>query len=304
MWLYSSFYPFITISTIYLYKNMSLCVEVNWLNLCCLRHKKSMAKHHLYLIPFILLMLSCNAQTSVEEKPVTKTETADTTKVLSAVEQLYNSYKSQTGVSSSLGKVNEGSLKNGYPVPFSGKNFCYFDTTSYLNKRAFVNDKVKSALLQTYDSLDKCSDVYFGLMECSNEEGGKIWPHRTHQNGLSCDFMMPLLKNGIANTELNNLGAQHYLMNFSDDGIYEDNSEFSIDFNTMALHLLILQEMARKNHLVIDKVILKIALKDNLFATPNGKKLKESGIYFATKLSPLIDNLHDDHYHVDFKVTK
>ena len=266
--------------------------------------KNQMANYQLYFLPITLFILSCNAQSAPEIKSEVNTENTDTTKAISAVEQLYRAYENRSEESISMGKVNEGSLKNGYPVPFSGKNFCYFDTTSYLNKRGFVNGRVKSVLIQTYDSLDKCSNVYFGLMECSNEEGGKIWPHRTHQNGLSCDFMMPLLKNGQSSTELNNLGANHYLMDFNDDGIYDENADFSIDFNTMALHLLVLQEMAKKNHLAIDKVILKISLKDNLFATPNGKKLKESGIYFATNLSPLIDNLHDDHYHVDFALRK
>lgn len=69
----------------------------------------------------------------------------------------------------------------------------------------------------------------------------------------------------------------------------------------MALHILTLQEELKKNGYEIEKVILKINLKDDLFKTANGKKLKSSGIYFAQKLLTMIDNLHDDHYHIDFK---
>ena len=51
----------------------------------------------------------------------------------------------------------------------------------------------------------------------------------------------------------------------------------------------------------IQKVIIKVELKDELFEGEYGKKLKESGIYIVKSLSPTINALHDDHYHVDFK---
>jgi penicillin-insensitive murein DD-endopeptidase len=114
--------------------------------------------------------------------------------------------------------------------------------------------------------------------------------------------MSPLLKNGISCTDFNSIGLPHYLLDFDDNGIYKDDSTYSIDFNLMAKHLLELNTQAQKNGLKIEKVILKIALKDNLFATEYGQKLKASGVYFATNLSELIDNLHDDHYHVDFAI--
>ena len=51
-------------------------------------------------------------------------------------------------------------------------------------------------------------------------------------------------------------------------------------------------------------MIFKIELKDKLYATPNGQLLKKSGIYLAQQLTPLINGLHDDHYHVDFEEMK
>ena len=51
----------------------------------------------------------------------------------------------------------------------------------------------------------------------------------------------------------------------------------------------------------IKKVIIKIELKDELFSTPNGKKLKAKGIYVVKALTPLINGLHDDHFHIDFE---
>ncbi|WP_043023872.1 hypothetical protein [Fluviicola taffensis] len=86
--------------------------------------------------------------------------------------------------------------------------------------------------------------------------------------------------------------------------IGKEDTSYSIDFNLMAQHLLELNTQAKKNGLKIEKVILKIALKDDLFASEYRKKLKASGIYFAANLSELIDSLHDDHYHVDFGILK
>jgi len=52
-----------------------------------------------------------------------------------------------------------------------------------------------------------------------------------------------------------------------------------IDFDLKAKRILILEEQSRKNGLKIKKVIIKTELKDELFATPSGKKLKANGIY-------------------------
>ena len=57
---------------------------------------------------------------------------------------------------------------------------------------------------------------------------------------------------------------------------------------------------AYKKNMYVKKVIFKINLKDDLFKTKSGRKLKRKKIYFARKLPKIIDNLHDDHYHVDF----
>ena len=51
-------------------------------------------------------------------------------------------------------------------------------------------------------------------------------------------------------------------------------------------------------------MILKINIKDDFFKTKSGKEVKRRGIYFAQKLPGNVDNMHDDHYHIDFKITK
>ena len=72
----------------------------------------------------------------------------------------------------SEGTVGNGSLKHGKLVPYKGKNFIYFDRKSYLEGRAFLNDKVLTALLRTMDSLHYAlPNRYFQIMECAHKEG-------------------------------------------------------------------------------------------------------------------------------------
>ena len=205
-------------------------------------------------------------------------------------------------ISKSIGSVSNGSLKNGKLVPFYGSNFAYFDTASYLSGRAFLNSKVLNTILEGYKTLEtEQPNRIFKIMECSHKKGGKLWPHYTHQNGLSVDFMMPKKKNKKPFYDLDTLGIKHYLLSFNKYGQYFKDNSISIDFESVAQHILILSEKAKKNNLKIEKVIIKVELKEKLFAGKKGRKLKESGIYIVKSLSSKINELHDDHYHIDFK---
>jgi penicillin-insensitive murein DD-endopeptidase len=222
---------------------------------------------------------------------------------LSAVEKHYAKYASATGESRSIGTVGRGSLENGRILPFSGNNFHYFDTNSYLQNRCFVHEKVYGTLLGSYRRLEALTPgKHYGIMECSKKHGGRIYPHRTHQNGLSVDFMTPLLKDGKPYTGLDHTGAMHYLMDFDGNGRYNEDPSVTIDFETMASHLLAVIGEAQKHGLKVEKIIWKMQLRDELFAAESGKKLHATGVYVTTHLSPLINALHDDHYHVDFGI--
>ncbi len=222
---------------------------------------------------------------------------------VSAVEKYQIDHPDRPGDSKSNGSVSNGSLVNGKLMPFSGENFSYFDTTSYLNSRAYVNDKVKNAVLNAYKKCDStCPGYRFVLMECSNKDGGKIWPHRTHQNGLSVDFAMPLKKGDQQCKDYDLIGADHYFLDFDQQGILTTNKDVSIDFEIVCRHILALNEASKAEGLRIKKVIIKTDLKDDLFASPSGEKLRNTGIYVVKKLEPLINRLHDDHYHIDFEI--
>ncbi len=207
-----------------------------------------------------------------------------------------------TGTSASIGTVSKGSLKNGRRFPYKGENFRYFSPMSFtFFNRAWVHSDVLDITLEAYQECQKtCPDRRFLLMECSRKKGGKMKPHRTHQNGTSIDFGSPLMKNGKPIKRDHKLGIFHYTMRFNENGVLKSNKNVQIDFETMGKHILSLEKAARKRGMYVKKVILKINLKDDLFKTTSGKIIKQNGIYFAQKLPKLIDNVHDDHYHVDF----
>jgi penicillin-insensitive murein endopeptidase len=217
------------------------------------------------------------------------------------IQSFYNQYKGNDLPSISSGTVSNGKLENGKLVPYYGANFEYFDTTSYFEHRAYLHNKVLETILSTYKEFETLvPGKKFFLMECSNAHGGKMTPHYTHQNGLSIDFMSPLLKDGKPHSDLDTLGIDHYWMAFNNDGKYITDNSVTIDFNLIAQHVLLLESNAYKYGLKIAKVILKLELKDELFATEYGRKLAESEIYFAKNLPDNINELHDDHYHIDF----
>lgn len=239
-------------------------------------------------------MTSCSSQTSSKEN--------NTKKIHNKIANYTNEHPDDSLPSKSNGTVGNGSLENGKLIPFEGKNFQYFDTASYLKGRAFMNDKVKTTLLDCYDEcFTEIPQRKFIIMECSNQNGGKIWPHKTHQNGLSVDLMMPLIKDDEPYYGLDMKGTSHYLLEFDYEGKYIEDPSISIDFEVIAHQLLLLEKHANKNGIHISKVIIHTELKDELFSGKYGQQLKNSDIYVVKALTPLINALHDDHYHVDFE---
>ena len=251
------------------------------------------------ILVLMFFLVSCN---ELESQQSNNSYVQNNIDSLNECEQFYNNWKDNSTISKTSGTVSNGSLANGKLMPYNGENFTYFDDESYLAGRAFTSQEVKETILLSYQSMQLLSPKrHFYLMELSNEKGGKIYPHRTHQNGLSVDFMMPMLKNNVPYYGLDTLGKNHYLLSFNEKGEYSEDKDVIVDFDLIALHILELEKAAKKQNLKISKVIIKIEYKDELLATKNGKLLKNSDIYIVNGLTPLINHLHDDHYHIDFE---
>jgi len=217
-----------------------------------------------------------------------------------------NIFYTNSGISTSSGTPGDGSLENAYQIDYKTNNSRYFSPMSYfLLGTCYVNSSLYQTITDSYlECENTCPGIDFRLMECSTKKGGKVLIHRTHRNGLSADFMVPKIKEDKQIKLYDRIGLWHYLLNFNSSGELSLNKKVSIDFNTMGKHIIALDDAAKKNDLVISKVIFKIELKDDFFNTEYGKEIKRRGIYFAQNLSKSINMVHDDHYHVDFKIVK
>lgn len=196
------------------------------------------------------------------------------------------------------GTVSNGRVENSVKLPASGSNFTAYSSLGAAVGRTYVHSKVAEIVLAAYADLGTTNPLAtYVYGETGWASGGRFRPHRTHQNGLSVDFFVPVrnaagkpvpLPTGITNK----LG---YDIEFDQDGKY---NEFVIDFAALADHLYALHQAAEARRLGISLVILDPVYLPKLFATPRGPYLQRSIPFMKGK--PWVR--HDEHYHVDFSL--
>jgi len=201
-------------------------------------------------------------------------------------------------VSICFGTTSNGSLKNGVELPSDGENYTSYSSIARLAGRNYVHSNVKIIIINTYKNLEKkMPDKVYKYAETGFENGGKFSPHKTHQNGLSVDFMTPVLnrQNQSVHLPTHLLNKFGYDIEFDKLGRYR---EYHIDYEALASHIVELHKEARKQGFDLWRVIFDPKLQKNLFSTKYGKYLKQH-IEFSKKSSWV---RHDEHYHVDFKI--
>jgi penicillin-insensitive murein endopeptidase len=196
------------------------------------------------------------------------------------------------------GTPSNGSLENGVQIPASGSNFSPYSSLGVSLGRTYVHSKIAATIEAAYASLSASApDKKYVYGESGWRDGGRIRPHRTHQNGTAVDFMVPVMDAtgtsvALPTSALDKFG---YGIEFDAKGRYKN---LTIDFEAMADHLYALHEAAKLNGIGIARVIFDKTYIPRLYATKRGAFLKES-IHFM-KGEPWIR--HDEHYHVDFAV--
>jgi len=196
------------------------------------------------------------------------------------------------------GTTKNGSLKNGVKLPSSGVNFTSYGNLPELSGRTYVHSVVKNIVIESYKKLYKTNpNKKYKYAESGFKNGGKFRPHKTHQNGLSIDFMVPVLdkNNKSVYFPTNPFNKYGYNVNFDANGI---NENYKIDFDAIGAHIVALNEAAINNGVGIWRVIFAPELQGKLYATKYGKYIKKN-IKIPTKKSWV---RHDEHYHVDFKI--
>lgn len=197
-----------------------------------------------------------------------------------------------------FGTSSHGRLEGGVPIPESGPNFSPYSSIGVALGRTHVHSKVARVVAAAYRELESSApNKTYVYGESGWPEGGRIKPHRTHQNGLAIDFMVPVIDQTGKSVPLptgvtNKFG---YAIEFDAKARYGD---LSIDFEAIAEHLYALDKVARANGIGIKRVIFEKAYIPRLYATRRGGFIKSS-IHFMQS-EPWIR--HDEHYHVDFDV--
>jgi len=195
-----------------------------------------------------------------------------------------------------FGRPGKGRLEGGVALPLGGANFTAYSRLASVLDRNYVHSRVADAIVEAYAGLaaDR-KDLVFVYGESGHAGGGPFPPHRTHQNGLSADFMVPVRDAGGTSVALptHPTNRYGYGIEFDRDG---RSGGYRIDFDAVALHLGALHRSARRRGLGIERVIFDPDYLPRLFATSRGAYL-QAHIPFMQRQAWV---RHDEHYHVDF----
>ena len=196
------------------------------------------------------------------------------------------------------GTTSKGSLENGVLLPIKGKNFIAYSSFAHLTGRTYVHSTVRSIMLKAYKALEKeHPQKVYKYAETGFKNGGTFKPHKTHKNGLSVDFMTPVIDKSKKSVHLptHALNKFGYAIEFNKDGDYK---QYKIDFTALAAHIVFLHKEAKRQGHDLWRVIFDPNLQPKLFETKYGDYLRQH-IKFSKKRSWV---RHDEHYHIDFAV--
>lgn len=200
--------------------------------------------------------------------------------------------------STCYGTTSKGRLEGGVQLPGSGSNFVSYGSIPELSGRTFVHSKVRDVIVAAYKILEtEQAGKVFKYAECGLEQGGEFWPHKTHQNGLSVDFMVPVLDDSGKSVHLptHPLNRYGYNIEFDDRGRY---GEYQIDYEALGAHIAALHKSANKHDVGLWRVLFDPKLQPYLYKTRYGDYIRNN-IKIPNKRSWV---RHDEHIHVDFIV--
>lgn len=204
----------------------------------------------------------------------------------------------QSASSTCYGTTSKGRLENAVQLPESGINFEGYSSIARIAGRTYVHSSVNEIVVNAYKRLEtELPDKVFKYAETGFKEGGEFKPHKTHRNGLSVDFMTPVLNEANESVHLptNPLNKFGYNIEFNKDGEFID---LRIDYDALAAHIVFLHKEAKALGYDLWRVLFDPELQAPLFRTKYGAYLKDN-IQLSKKQSWV---RHDEHYHVDFSI--
>jgi len=200
--------------------------------------------------------------------------------------------------STCYGTTLKGHLEQGVQLPAEGANFEGYSTVARLAGRTYVHSSVENIIVAAYRDLEKDQpNKVYKYAETGFKEGGQFKPHKTHRNGLSVDFMTPVVNINGESVHL----PTHPLNKFGYDIEFDSHDKYdglSIDYDAIAAHIAALHKQAKAQGHDLWRVIFDPKLQPNLYKTSYAEYLKKN-IQFSNKQAWV---RHDEHYHVDFDI--
>jgi len=199
--------------------------------------------------------------------------------------------------STCYGSVSKGRLEGGVKLPSDGINFTAYSSVAAMAGRTCVHSRVAKIVEESYAGLAReLPGTVFVYGETGWSSGGRIRPHRTHQNGLSVDFFVPVRDADGKSVPIPTSATTRFGYDLEFNAQARTDN-LSIDFTALSEHLHQLNLAAKKNGTSIALVIFDPAYLDKLFATPRGPSIRSLPFM---KGKPWVR--HDEHFHVDFAV--
>lgn len=205
---------------------------------------------------------------------------------------------SQAKMSICYGTTSNGHLDNAVQLPSKGNNYIEYSAVARMAGRTYVHSEVNKIILNAYKDLEtEAPNKVYKYAETGFKSGGEFKPHKTHRNGLSVDFMTPVIneKGKSVHLPTNIMNKFGYNIEFDESGRVDN---LNIDYDAMAAHIVSLHKQAKRSGYDLWRVIFDPKLQSELFNTKYAKYLKNN-IKFSKKRSWV---RHDEHYHVDFSI--
>lgn len=198
--------------------------------------------------------------------------------------------------SRAYGTPAKGWLAHGKRMPSQGANFEAYSGLAALMGRAQLHSVGRSALLDAYALLARSQPEHrFIYGELGWSKGGPFTPHRTHQNGLSLDLMVPMRRldnNQAQPLSCSAFNAFCYKIELDPQGHAHG---LRIDFEALADMIQAIDKTAREHGAQIALIIFDPKLRPQLFkANPKLKALP------WLKRAAWVR--HDEHIHIDLRL--
>jgi penicillin-insensitive murein endopeptidase len=197
----------------------------------------------------------------------------------------------------SYGAGRCGKLEGGVALSCSGDNFEAFTSLACLLGRNYLHPLVTETILEAYGELaQKMPNRKWQYGDLGWKNGGSFRPHKTHQNGLSADFFVPMVNRAgepvtVPTSLFNKFG---YGLELDGAGRLKDRT---VDWAAITDHLLALEKAGAPYGVSIQRVILAAEFHPLLLrADPRAEKFRDRLIRQSVWIR------HDEHYHVDFDI--